>query len=98
MKTLYRVEIDMKPSVHFPDAEPICVHMLSSSRRMPVEGERFKVTDEWGRVHGGVIVEIEDHGVADAADLLADEEAAHEAGAQCRVIHIKLDPRATLFS
>lgn len=101
MMTLFRVEIAPPPGLSNEPAEPIFVDTIrpAPAIRTPFEGDRFRVTDDWGREHSGVISMVEDLGVGAAADVLGADRARKMNILEHRVLHLRIVPhRPTLNS
>ena len=93
--TLYKVEVRPPPGV---DAESVFAERFEAGPaiRRPIEGDRFRVRDAWGRDLSGVIVSVEDLGIGDGADLLGAETAQDLKAGQLRVVRLVIEQRRPL--
>lgn len=64
--------------------------------RSPIEGDRFRVRDAWGRDLSGVIARVEDLGIGDGADFLGAETARDLKAGQLRVVRLVIEQRRPL--
>lgn len=96
MMTLFQVEILPPPGGEGEDAEPVHAEVMRAGPaiRMPYEGDRFTVRDDWGRTHAGVIQSVEDMGVTNGADLLGEDRAREEKATTLRIVRLTIAPRA----
>lgn len=92
--TLFRVEVAAPAGLENEPTEPVFVDSIrpGPAIRMPFEGDRFSVTDEWGRDHHGVITSVEHVGVARAEDVIGADRALDLNIAELRVLHLRMVP------